>query len=342
MTAPPGRVSVFVREPWKPDSLGLSTAISGHMVRPVLTNALWENLLLPRAAREVDILFGPSFTLPLTFRGPSVVAIHGVDEASKGYFPWWHSLTYEQKYRLSARKADRVIVNSHYVGTKVRDLYGIPQEKIEVIWLGADGAFRRIDDDALLRETRRTYLGADAPFILFMGGLSSRRNVPMLLTAFSILKKRDKIPHFLLLMGPNRANLPLAELATQLGISDSLVHTVGEVARHSDLAAVYNAADLFVLPSSSEGFSLTLAEALACGTPVVTVNRAALGEVAHGYARTVEEPTVESLTEAMSEVLSSPQLQQELRAKGQERARELRWDVAARRTWDVLERVAKA
>ncbi len=342
MTGPHDRVSVFVREPWKPDSLGLSAVFSDHTVRPALTNALWENLLLPQAAREIDILFGPSYTLPLTFRGPSVVAIHSVDEASKGYFPWWHGLTYEQKYRLSARKADRVIVNSHYVATRVRDFYGVPQEKIEVIWLGADRAFHRIDDDALLRETRRTYLGADAPFILFVGGLSSRRNVPMLMTAFSILKKRDKIPHFLLLLGPNRAGLPLAELATELGITDSLVHAVGDFAQHSDLAAIYNAADLFVLPSSSEGFSLTLAEALACGTPVVTVNQTALGEIANGYARMVEEPTVESLTEAMSEVLSSSQLQQELRAKGQERARELRWDVAARRTWDVFEKVAKA
>lgn len=342
MTGPGDQVSVFVREPWEPASLGLSGAFQGRTVRPALTNALWENLLLPRLAGTTDVLFGPSYTLPLTSRGASVVAIHSVDEASKGWFPWWHALTYEQKYRLSAWKADRVIVNSHHVGKLVRDHYSVPAEKIEVIWLGADSVFRPITDAAALRETRLRYLGADAPYVLFVGGLSLRRNVPMLMKAFSILRKRHNLPHFLLLVGPNRSNVPLADLANQLGIADRLVHTVGEVAQHSELALVYNAADLFVLPSSSEGFSLTLAEALACGTPVVTVNRTALGEVAHGYAMTVEEPTVESLTQAMGEVLASQPLQRELSRKGVERARELRWDVAARRTWEVLRRVAEA
>jgi len=99
-------------------------------------------------------------------------------------------------------------------------------------------------------------------------------------------------------------------------------------------------AHVFVLPSASDGFSLTLAEALSCGTPVITVNRAALGEVAHGYALTIEDPEVEALTDAMRRVLTDPHTNQTLRRKSLERGRELRWDLTARRTLDVLRQVA--
>src|SRR5262249_15619726 len=156
-----------------------------------------------------------------------------------------------------------------------------------------------IHDRELLRQTRIQYLGTDRPFILFVGGLSTRRNVPALMTAFSLLRKRANVPHALLLLGPNRGQLPLEELARQLDISDRLVNVDPTFDNHADLAAVYNAADIYVLPSSSDGFSLTLAEAMSCGTPTITVNTAALGEVAHGFASTVAEPTADALADAM-------------------------------------------
>ncbi len=143
-------------------------------------------------------------------------------------------------------------------------------------------------------------------------------------------------------MGPNRADLPLADMAERFGITDSLVHTVGQVADHRELVAVYSAADVYVLPSSSEGFSLTLAEAMACGTPVITVNRAALGEVAHGHGMTIDAPELGPLTDALREVLRDSSLRAKLSRKGLERAKELRWPIAARRTLEVLRKVANS
>ena len=80
--------------------LNLSSAFSTRIVRPKMTNALWENLLLPRAARDVDVLLGPSYTLPLTFRGRSVVVLHSVDEVQPGVHSLKHRLTYSHKYPL--------------------------------------------------------------------------------------------------------------------------------------------------------------------------------------------------------------------------------------------------
>jgi glycosyltransferase involved in cell wall biosynthesis len=339
MLAPDDRVTVFTHEPLDTRSLGLSEAFCNRVIQPALTNALWENVLLPRAAGNVDVLFGPSYTLPLFGRRPSVVTIHSVDEVADVH-ALWPSLIYAQKYRLSARRADMVITNSHSVTKRVCEVYGIPEHKVATIWLGADEAFRPIDDESRLRAARIRHIGRDRPYILFAGGLSRRRNVPMLIEAFSILKKRDGIPHALLLFGANRGRVPFREIAERHGVSDSVIQTDGRVHEHRELVDVYNAASLYVLPSSSEGFSLTLAEALSCGTPVITVNCAALGEVAHGYALTIDSPNLHDLTEAMATVLKDPAVARALTAKGLERAKELRWDRTARKTLDVLREVA--
>lgn len=341
MIRPDDRVTLYVHQPADPELLRLSERYDARLVRPKMTYALWENLLLPFAANGVDVLFGPSYTVPLTYRGRSVVVIHSVDEVQPGALPLWHQLTYTQKYRLSAHHADKVIVNAVSTKERVHERYGVPEDKIEVIWLGADEAFAPIHDPALLREARIRYLGADKPYILFVGGLSKRRNVPMLLEAFGILKRERKIPHSLLLVGPNRAGLPLDDLVRHYGIADSVVQTDGRFSHHTELVPIYNAADLFVLPSSSEGFSLTLAEAMSCGVPVVTVNRAALGEVAFGYASTIDDPNVDDLARAMDRVLSDETTSRALRAKSLERAKSMRWRDTAHKTLDVLRRVAQ-
>jgi glycosyltransferase involved in cell wall biosynthesis len=178
-----------------------------------------------------------------------------------------------------------------------------------------------MDDERLLRDTRVRYVGADRPYALFVGGLSKRRNVPMLLEAFGVMKREANLPHALLLVGPNRSGLPLDALVKQYGIADSVFQTDGRFSHHGELVPVNNAADLFVLPSSTEGFSLTMAEAMSCGVPVVTVNRAALGEVAYGYARTIDDPSVNGLAQAMSSVLTDESVSRALRAKSLERAK---------------------
>jgi glycosyltransferase involved in cell wall biosynthesis len=341
MVMPSDSVTLYVREPLGDGAPERSDVFTIKVLQPRLTGLLWESLLLSRHAQGLDVLFSPSYSLPLTYRGRSVLAIHSLNEAQSGTHPWWYHVTYRQIYRLSAQKAHRVIVPSQSTKEDMQEHYRIPGEKIEVIPLGVDGSFHPVEDVDLLRSTRHRYLGADRPYILFVGKLSQRRNIPTLLAAFSALKKREGIPHSLLLVGPNHLDLPVQQLGTELGIGDSLIQIDGRFADHRELVSVYNAADLFINPSSYEGFSLPLVEAMACGVPVVTVNRAALREIADGCALTVEEPTVETLADAMHRALNDRDLRQELRARGLRRARDFRWEDTARRTLDILRLVAQ-
>jgi len=314
--------------------------VEGRLIGPKLTGVTWENLVLPLRARD-DVLFCPSYTVPLTYRGASVVAIHSTNEIAPGAHEGSYRFTYSALYRMSARRATHVIVPSQSTLQDLHDLYGIPERKITVVPQGVDETtFVPVDDEERLRAVRNRYFGADRPFLVFVGKLSQRRNIPLLIEAFARLRDQHGIPHGLLLVGPNYVGLPLEELIADHGLSGSVVQTDGRFADHRELVDIYNAAAAYVNASLYEGFSLTLVEALACGTPVVTVNRGALPEIAGDAALVVEEPEIESLSDAIARVIDDAALGDDLRRRGPIRARSFRWEDTARRTWETLLEVA--
>jgi len=310
------------------------------VVPPKLTNALWENLLLPRACKDIDVFFGPNYTLPLLHHGKKVVVIHSVNEAEPGRHSLAYKLSYGMKYRLSCKVADRVIVNSQSTRERVIRCYGIPENKIDVVWLGAGESFRPSNDEQLKRNTKMRYLGEDRPYVLFVGKMSERRNVPLMMKAFGLARKIYDLPHILFLVGVNSQNLALKDMAREYGIEGSFVHFEDSFANHQEIVSIYNAAELFLLPSGTEGFSLTLAEAMACGAPVITSSGSSLGEVANNYALTLDTITAESVAEAIGSVLNDNHLRQELRKKSLQRAKSLRWDTCALATLEILRQVA--
>jgi glycosyltransferase involved in cell wall biosynthesis len=334
-------VTLYVREPVNLDVLELSDAFRVKVLGPAINGTLWENAILaPRCAGQ-DVLFGPSYTLPLTYSGRSVVATHSVNEVQPDAHPWWYNYTYSVLHRLSALKADRVIVPSESTKADVEHYYGIGNSKIDVVAEGADEIFRPISDQEILRKTRERYFGYDRPYILFVGKLSQRRNIPSLIRAFAVLRERYNIPHGLLLFGPNVLHLPLAKLSSELGLTGSVVQTDGKVAGHEELLPIYNAAELYVYPSSYDGFSLTMVEAMACGLPVVTSKRAAIGEIANGYAEQVDDPSdPEALANAIGRVIRNQILRSRLRDKSLERAACFRLRETAQATLEVLRKAA--
>lgn len=335
------RVTLFVREPLADGALGLSSRFEVRTVGPRLSGQLWQNFVLPRYARGLDVLFCPSYSIPLNYRGKSVVAIHSMNEVETGAHPWWYKATYSQVYRLSAQQAARVIVPSESTRSDICRTYDITPEKIDVIPQGADESFQPVSDPTVRVATRRALFGEDAPYLVFVGKLSQRRNIPVLIEGFALAKRRIGIPHKLLLFGPNHLGLPLADIASRFGVAKDVVQTDGRVRHHEELVNVYGAADAYISASSYEGFSMTLVEALSCGTPVIGVNRAAVAEIAGGCAVLIDEPSAELLAKAIERVVTDASLRDSLRAASLERAKSFRWDRTAGETLNVLRRVAE-
>lgn len=340
MLASDERVVVYVRAEFDTSDLRLSDAFEVKRLPSRLPGVWWENGVLARRSRETNVLFNPSYTLPVWYRGKTVVVTHSVNEIEPGAHPWWYHLTYRQRNKLCARLADAVIVPSQTTKEHVQRLYGVRGEKITVVPEGAPNSFRPIEDQALISEARRRYLGDDSPYILFVGKQSQRRNIPALVEAFARVKSSEGIPHKLLLFGPNVLGLPLRELAERFGVADSVIQTDGVLERHEDILPVYSGADLFVHPTTAEGFSLTIVEAMACGLPVIAVGRGVVGEIVEGAALTVDAPTPGELEDAIRRILGDENLRADLSRRALARSWDFRLESTARGTLEVMRQVA--
>lgn len=343
MLEPGEEVELFLRRPLDDASrayLGLPDSIRPVVLAPDVSGIPWENIALRRAHGRLDVLFCPAYTAPIGYRGRLVVATHSVNEIRSGAHPWWYAQTYGRLYRHSAERADIVVVAAETTKCDVERLWGIPPERMVVVLQGADDCFRPIEDGGELRAVRRRYFGGDRPYILFVGKASIRRNIPMLLRAFAELRRTRRIPHGLLLFGPNPDGLPLERLCADLGIVGDVVQTDGRLTDHRELVPIYNAADVFVHPSEYEGWSMTTVEAMACGTAVIATNRGGLGEAVDGEGFLLDAPTVDGLVDAIGRVLEDDALRRDLQRRAAARGRRLRWQETTRLTLDVIRDVA--
>jgi glycosyltransferase involved in cell wall biosynthesis len=340
LLTPADSMVLFLREPLRAGDEWIADRFETHVVGPRLTGVTWESLSMGPRIKDADVFFGPSYSLPLTHGGPSVVATHSLNELTPGAHPWWYKLTFSPLYRYSARKAVTVVVPSKSVLEEVHKYYGIPYNRLEIVREGAPDAFAPIEDVEILRKTRLEYTGADKPYILFVGKFSERRNIPLLVRAFAKLKRSSDIPHNLLLLGPNHLNLPLEPLAKELGVAEHVTITNRNFQQHLDVVPVYSGAELYAFPSLFEGASNTVVEAMSCGVPVVAGRCDAIADIVEGCGTLIDPVTVDSLAEAMREALTNRQQWQGMRDRGLERSKSLRWSSTARRTLEIMRAAA--
>jgi glycosyltransferase involved in cell wall biosynthesis len=327
---------VRAREIWRHDELTLfssswrdrldpSVAPFGRIVDrriPVrLLNLLLHRLGAPAAERlahdTFDVVFSPHPLLFPSRGGAQAVTVHDLDfvvhpertraEVRRDYVPL---------ARAHARRADLVVVPSRYTAERVGELFGVASERIVVCHHG------RPDWPARPAEPAAGYL-------LFVGTLEPRKNVPGLVEAYDRLRRRcGDVPELRLAGGttPEVASW-LAHLAPPL--SDWVRH-IGYVA-DADRPSVYAGARLLVLPSFDEGFGLPALEAMTIGVPVVASASGALPEVLADAALLVDPGDPDALAAAIERVLVDAPLRQALIARGLERARAFSWRESASR-----------
>ncbi len=289
--------------------------------------ALWEQTVLPGLVRRdrVDVLHGPVNVAPLLAPCATVVTVHDLaylrlpDRLPTGRRRYFAALT-----RASVRRASRVLAVSESTKRDIVELLGVPPEQIAVTPLAADPSFRPVTGEAL-----EVFLGEQGivrPFVLSVGTLEPRKNLPTLLRAFARIAA--EMPHDLVLAGPEGwMTDEIHETRRRLDLGDRLRFT-GYVDAEA-LPAWYSAADLFVYPSLYEGFGLPPLEAMACGTPVITSDVSSLPEVVGDAGLTVPPTDEMALAEAMRRVLGDPAIGADLRKRGLERAKRFSWEQTA-------------
>lgn len=240
---------------------------------------------------------------------------------------------------LIKNRADAIIAISNHTKMDCIKYLGIPEEKIRVIYEAADEIFKPEKIKEEMKNHLKDKYGIEFPFILSVGTLEKRKNLPNVLKAFYRLKKTGN-HHKLVIVGKIGWKYnKIFSTMEELDLKKDVIFT-GYVP-DEDLVKIYNAADLFVFPSIYEGFGLPPLEAMACGCPVITSNTSSLPEVVGDAGVTVDPYDDKALADEMHRILSNDGFKTELSKKSLERAELFSWRQTAKETWNVYEEVSK-
>jgi glycosyltransferase involved in cell wall biosynthesis len=270
---------------------------------------------------------------------PLIVTIHDMASLrSRGRFGTLKRFYLRIFVPLSARKARRVLAVSEAARKEIADLCKIDGGKIVVVRHGISRSFSPDGDRSGPPAALKLKVGSG--YILYVGTLEPGKNIPRIIEAYSIVRKRTGTERALVIAGRTGwLHDDIFRAVKRLGLDKEIVFT-GYVSK-GDLPSLYRGADLFVFPSLYEGFGLPVLEAMACGTPVVTSNTSSLPEVAGDAALLVDPENVEEIAGAMERVLTDQDLRAELSRRGRERARLFTWERCAQETLKVYEEVYK-
>jgi glycosyltransferase involved in cell wall biosynthesis len=314
---------------------GLVPAVTARLAWPgrVATRG-WVTLRRPRLAAgmlaDFDLVHATSAAVPPTQGRPLVATVH--DLAFRHYpdtFPAAGRRYHDRSARIVADEAARVIADSRATAADLTELYGVEPGRITVVPLGVEppGAADRPAAARLLAD-----LGVRGPFLLAVGTLEPRKNLPRLLAAFG--EVTDELPdHYLVVVGP--VGWGPALRPTWDSVRVKLAGPVDDAV----LQALYRAADGLAYPSLYEGFGLPVLEAMANGVPVLTSDRSSLPEVAGDAAVLVDPLDRGAIAKGLVRLVTDSALRRRLADAGPRRAARYTWQATAAATWAAYREV---
>lgn len=226
--------------------------------------------------------------------------------------------------RAAVSRADHVICISQHTRRDLIELFGVPEEKVSVVYLGVDelapsGA--QTEDVASVTSS--------SPYLLFVGSRGRYKNFKGLLLAYAssaFLKDNFSLLSF----GGGQFGGELASLIQQLGLSGKQVKQLeGD---DDALGHLYQNAAALIYPSLYEGFGIPPLEAMSLGCPVICSDTSSIPEVVGDAGEYFDPASVESIRFAIEGVLQSPARRNELVQLGARRYRQFRWESCARET----------
>ena len=289
--------------------------------------------------RPVDLLH-VQYTSPPFTPCPVVNTIH---DLSFEHLPETFNKRSLRQMRLtirnSARTAAHIITASNFSRDDIVKTYKVKPERVTVTPLAPSSSFKPVHDAVRVEQVLGRY-GIAGDYILTVGSIQPRKNLPRLINAYAKLfreRRFENLPR--LVVAGKRAWLYRETLAaaSSTTVRDQIIFT-GYVP-DEDLSVLYSAAKCFIYPSFFEGFGLPPLEAMRCGTPTITGDQTCLPEVVGDGALLVNPFDEQSILEGIVNVLCDDRLRAQLREKGIKRAGSFDWKKTAQQTLEVYERV---
>jgi glycosyltransferase involved in cell wall biosynthesis len=308
--------------------------------RPRPLRLAWEQARLGALVRGsgVAVHHGPHYTMPERARRPVVVTVH---DCTFFDHPEWHErskvVLFRRAIRVAARRAAAVVCVSATTAERLAEVCP-PTGPVVVAPHGVDHArFSPAESSpgADRSEVAAAGVDPDRPYVLFLGTVEPRKDVPTLVRAFARLGRSHPEAVLVLAGRPGWGTAAVDRAVVEAGLADRLVRT-GYVA-DAAVPALLRAAAAVAYPSLEEGYGLPALEALACGAPLVTTEGTAMAELAGGAALLVAPGDEAALAGALEAVLSERggSAEAERRRRGLAAAAGRTWEESAARHLDA-------
>jgi len=307
---------------------------------------LWKQLILPLKAwsKNCDIVFCVDNCVPYIHLGYKTIhAIHDAFcfESPEDYGKLWLWL-YKNTAIPGARRSPFVITATSYGKKQISHYMGISPEKLIVVHDGAKRLNYDKDDDGLSQLLKSLSL-TPSGYILHVGSMFKRKNLPALANAFSKIKSLSYPGLKLVLAGSSLNTIDsdynlVLDIIKNNGLEKDVVLT--GYMTDSDLGQLYKNALMYVFPSLNEGFGLPVLEAFESKLPVLVSNNTCLPEVGGDAVLQFDPFDVDDMYQKIKTVLDNPALQKQMIGKGQQRLKEFSWHKAATEIVEVFKKAA--
>lgn len=326
------------------ESLGIVEKENFKIVSlPTKNRFAWNFWILPRhlAQNPVDVFHTQYITPWFVSKKIKIVTI--VHDISFNFFPQFIKfsdlLFLKILIPLSLRRADKIVAVSQFTQSEIINYYNVKPEKIAWIHNAISEDFlKQVVSVEKLPEISKKY-GLPAKFILYLGTLQPRKNVPSLLEAFAQIKEQVGELN-LVICGNKKAgnyDVRIDEVIEKLKLEDR-VFFPGFV-DEDDKKAIFALAQVFAFPSLYEGFGIPVLEAMSQEVPVVCSDIPSLKEVAADGAMYFEVGSLDNFSKKLYDVCMDKNLRSELILKGKERISFFSWQKSAQKMLTIYEEV---
>ncbi len=293
------------------------------------TNPFKRNFMeLPKLCRKYNLdLLHTQYFIPFDRPCPVVCTIHDICfEHYKSIFT--KNEYFRQKILIpyAARKSKIVFTVSNDAKNDIVSTYKISEDKVKVTYNAVNGDFCKLLSKDLDERSLRIKFGiGKSRYILSVGNLQPRKNLPRLIRAFC--KIANDLDDVKLVIVGKKAWMYEGILSESCSLPEKIVFT--DYVSNEDLVRLYNCAECFVYPSFFEGFGIPPLEAMACGTPVAVANKTSLPEVV-GQAAILFDPFDESaISSAIIRLVKDTSLRKQLIEEGNKRIHCFSWAKSA-------------
>lgn len=308
---------------------------------------LWKQvgLVLKAWLHRVDVLVTTDYFVPYFSPGFKTITVfhdafffENPEHYSPLFLKFFHKIAVP-----SAKQCDRIIVPSDHVRVKLQQLLGTPAGKLVTIYEAPKSLGRKKSTPAGQQQYLRKWDLSDYPYILHVGMLNRRKNIPLLIRAFK--KVWENNPELKLVLAGSRNVTPhinddanILKALKETGIGPHVVFT--GYTSDEDLSVLYANARLYVFPSINEGFGLPVLEAFMHGLPVLVANNSCLPEIGGDGVVAFDPFNADDLAVKINTLLSDPEAYQRLQQAGRQRLTHFSWQKAATQLVDLCRSIS--